>query len=220
MGHGDFDDYSPSEIMDEIASLCPIYSRVSYDALAEQVFTVFRSDMDTPKPTQLLYSSKEHRGIQWPLDELGDSGTQIMYEDGFSNRKADLITPEFESISAIESDGDYSAWLVPGRVLLQSDRDSKLETGRVNRIVRDELAQIHPELAKTAEVHQGEHVVVETAIGNVSAVVQLDDSVPIGAISITTLFGQLALELQESDEVDPMSKVVGLDIIPAKLVKA
>ncbi|MEC9308374.1 MAG: molybdopterin-dependent oxidoreductase [Chloroflexota bacterium] len=221
MGHGGFYRSSASDIMDEIASVCPIYAGVSYEKLAEQVFTVFRSGMDSPKPTQLLYSSKEYRGIQWPMSESVDGGTPVMYEGGFGNRKADLITPEFDTVldTTNEEDG-YTAWLVPGRVLLQSDRDSNLKKGRVNRIVRDELAQIHPELAKTAEVSQGEHVIVETARGNVSAVVQLDDSVPIGAISITTLFGQLALELQESDEIDPMSKVVGLDIIPAKLIKA
>ena len=52
-----------------------------------------------------------------------------------------------------------------------------------------------------------------------TAIVDIDDSVPVGSISITTLFGQLAVELQESEDIDPMSKVVGLNVLPARLVK-
>ena len=99
------------------------------------------------------------------------------------------------------------------------DRDSKLVPGRLNHLVRDELAQIHPSLAKEADVSQGDKIIVETAQGNLTAIVDIDDSVPVGSISITTLFGQLAVELQESEDIDPMSKVVGLNVLPARLVK-
>jgi hypothetical protein len=39
-------------------------------------------------------------------------------------------------------------------------------------------------------------------------------------IAVTTLFGQLAVELQSSEEMDPMSKVPALDIVPARVTKA
>jgi hypothetical protein len=43
--------------------------------------------------------------------------------------------------------------------------------------------------------------------------------VPPGVVAVTALFGQLAVDLQTSEELDPMSKVPGLDILPARLSK-
>jgi len=219
MGYANFSYRNPSEIMDEIASVSPIYSGVSYSKLAQQTFTVFSSGMDNPKPTQLLYSSKEHRGLQWPVLDQESLGTAVLYQESFKAGKAAWITPEFALEGKLTEGSEYSSWLVPGRVLLQSDRDSKLVPGRLNHLVRDELAQIHPSLAKEADVSQGDKIIVETAQGNLTAIVDIDDSVPVGSISITTLFGQLAVELQESEDIDPMSKVVGLNVLPARLVK-
>ena len=219
MGYANFSYRNPSEIMDEIASVSPIYSGVSYSKLAQQTFTVFSSGMDNPKPTQLLYSSKEHRGLQWPVLDQESLGTAVLYQESFKAGKAAWITPEFALKGKLTEGSEYSSWLVPGRVLLQSDRDSKLVPGRLNHLVRDELAQIHPSLAKEADVSQGDKIIVETAQGNLTAIVDIDDSVPVGSISITTLFGQLAVELQESEDIDPMSKVIGLNVLPARLVK-
>jgi hypothetical protein len=47
----------------------------------------------------------------------------------------------------------------------------------------------------------------------------LDDSVPRGAVAVTTLFGQLVTDLQASEDAEAMSRVPGLDILPARLVK-
>lgn len=219
MGYGNFSYQNASEIMDEIASVSPIYSGVSYSKLAQQTFTVFRSGMDNPKPTQLLYSSKEHRGLQWPVSDQESLGTSVLYQESFKTNNAAWVTPEYNQESKSTNDAEYSSWLVPGRVLLQSGRDTKLVSGRLNHLERDELAQIHPLMAKEANISQGDKIIVETSQGNLPAIVDIDESVPVGSISVTTLFGQLAVELQESEDIDPMSKVVGLNILPARLVK-
>ena len=54
MGFNGFDYPAEDAIMDEIASVSPIYSGVSYALLESQVSTVYRSDLENPKPTQLL----------------------------------------------------------------------------------------------------------------------------------------------------------------------
>ena len=60
---------------------------------------------------------------------------------------------------------------------------------------------------------------VETSRAQVRGLARLDDSVPPGVIAVTTLFGQMAVDLQTSEELNPMSKVPGLDILPARLSK-
>jgi hypothetical protein len=47
----------------------------------------------------------------------------------------------------------------------------------------------------------------------------LDESIPPGVISVTTLFGQMAVDLQSSKEKDPMSRAPSLEILPARIVK-
>ena len=222
MGASGFDHSSPSAVMDEIASISPIYSGVSYQLIDAQVSTVFRSGLDSPQPTQLLYSGKEHRGIQWPCTASRTAPTPVLYQDGFPSGKANPVTPEF-SAPEPHLDPDYSGWLVPGRVLLQPDQDATIEKGKsrgkLNRLVRDELVRLHPSYAGNELIGEGDPVQVDTPRGTHAGLARLDDTLPPGMIGITKLFGQLAVDLQVSEEKEPMSRVPGLDILPARISK-
>lgn len=218
MGYSGFDYPAAYAIMDEIASVCPIYSGVSYPLLESQVSTVFRSGLEMPKPTQVLYSGKERRGIQWPCTADDPSATPILYQNGFPNGKADPITPVFQAPEP-HLDSEYSGWFVPGRVLLQTDRETTVVTGKLNRLVRDELVSLHPSYAENELIKDGDPVEVVTPRGTWSGLARLDPSIPPGVISVTTLFGQLAVELQSSEEKNPMSKAPGLEILSARIAK-
>ena len=65
----------------------------------------------------------------------------------------------------------------------------------------------------------GDEVEVHTQGGNLTGQARLVDSVPSGVVAVTSLFGQLAVDLQDSQDPDPASKVPGLDICPARVVK-
>jgi predicted molibdopterin-dependent oxidoreductase YjgC len=218
MKAGGFDYSTSSEVMQEIAQLSPIYAGVSYRRLESEAVTVFRSSLDHPQPTQLLYSGKEHRGIQWPCVSADSPATPILYTDGFPGGKADLITPEFRPPGP-HLDSEFPAWFVPGRVLLQHDREIQIEKGRLNRVQREEWIQMHPSLAANWSIADGDAVEIETPRGRLLGTAKLDESVPPGVIAATALFGQLAVDLQTSEEMDPMSKVSGLDILPARLAR-
>ena len=218
MGFSGFDYAAEDAIMDEIASVSPIYSGVSYALLESQVSTVLRSGQESPKPTQVLYSGKVRRGIQWPCTSDAPSATPILYQDGFPNGKADPITPVFQVLEP-QLDSEYPGWFVPGRVLLQTDRETNVERGKLNRIVREELVCMHPSYAGNQSIQEGDAVEVVTPRGTWSGLARLDESVPPGVFSVTTLFGQLAVDLQSSEEKDPMSNVAGLEILPARISK-
>ena len=219
MGATGFDHASPAEVMDEIASISPIYSGVSYRLLDAQAVTVFRSGMDTPQPTQLLYSGKEQRGIQWPCTGEDPSSQPILYRDGFPGGLANPITPEFHAPEE-QANPDYPSWLVPGRVLLQQDHPAEVTRGKSNQLSREEWVAVNPADAAGCAVSEGETVEVITEKGRLSGVAKLDERIPPGTLSVTRLFGQLAVELQSSGENDPMSRVPGLEIVPARLAKS
>ena len=50
-------------------------------------------------------------------------------------------------------------------------------------------------------------------------VVRLNSSLPEGVIAVTGLFGKLAVQLENSAEPVPMSRVPRLDLEPARVVK-
>lgn len=218
MGFSGFDYVAEDAIMEEIASVSPIYSGVSYSRLESHVSTVFRSGPESPKPTQLLYSGKVNRGIQWPCTSDSPSATPILYKDGFPNGKADPITPVFQAPKP-NVDSEYPGWFVPGRVLLQTDRETTVERGKANRIVRAELVCMHPSYADSQLIQEGDSVEIVTPRGTWYGLARLYEAIPPGVFSVTTLFGQLAVDIQSSEEKIPMSKVAGLEILPARISK-
>ena len=217
MGAPGFIQASPSETMDEIARVAPVYAGVSYRSLANQGGLTFKTDLKSPQPTQVLYASREDRGLQWPVQD-GGKGTPVLHEGGFKDRRAEPTTPAFLSAD-VELDADFPLWFVPGRVLLQQEREIKIIQGRRNSIQRNEIVELNPVDAASMSIEEGANVVVEMSIGSLVGLATINEAVPVGVVASTSLFGQLAIDLQISDEMEPASRVPGLDIRPARLSK-
>ena len=212
-----FDFESSSQVMDEIASLVPIYRGVSHRRLEGEAILVARPDTSNPLPIQLLYSEKEHRGLQWPCSDEGHNGTPILYAEGFPEGRPHFVAPDFQVTSG-SRDG-YPLLFVPGRVLLQSQREIQIVTGRANRIERDELVELSSEDAASLNISEGDRVEVRTPQGSFVGTASLKEGAASGLVSSTRLFGQLAEELKAGEEPDPMSGVPGLVIAPARVAK-
>ncbi len=214
-----FDFASPALVMDEIAGLVPAYGGVSYRRLEAEAVLVARPDPSNPLPIQLLYSDKERPGLQWPCPSPEHGGRPVLYSDGFPGGKARLIAPDFKSVAPPERE-DYPLLFVPGRVLLQSERQIEVLKGRQNSIERDELVELNPEDAAGLGINDGEEVEVRTPFQRLRGRAAIQEGAPRGIVSSTGLFGQLAVELQASHSPDPMSGAQGLTIMPALVVKA
>ncbi|MDA1127157.1 MAG: molybdopterin-dependent oxidoreductase [Chloroflexi bacterium] len=217
MGVPGFQLASPSETMDEIARVAPIYAGISYRTLANQGGLVFKTDLTSPQPTQVLYASREDRGLQWPVLSDG-KGTPILYEGGFNDRKAEPITPAFVAAED-RADPDFPLWFVPGRVLLQQERDIEIVKGRRNTIRRDEFVELNPADAASWSITEGARVEVDMLIGRLAGLARINESIPVGVVASTSLFGQLAVDLQGSEEMEAATRVPGLDIRRARINK-
>ena len=155
--------------------------------------------------------------MQWPV-QSGGKGTSILYEGGFQDRKAEPITPSFVAAEN-GAHPDFPLWFVPGRVLLQQEREIKIVKGRRNSIKRDEFVELNPADAASMSIEDGDTVEVEMEIGRLAGLAHINESVPIGVVASTSLFGQLAIDLQSSEEMEPASRVPGLDIRRARISK-
>ena len=209
---------SSAQIMNEIAEVAPIYSGVSYQCLEEAGRMVFRTTLESPQPTQVLYSSREYPGIQWPWVEQQSSGTPTLFLDGFPSEKAEVETPQFRAAGP-GMDPEYPSWYAPGRVLLQHDRPIEVIKGKRNQIVSEVWLELNPADAAAQEIQEWDEVELVTSGYRLLGRARMLESVPPGVIANTSLFGQLALDLAASEAMDPASQVPGLDTLPARISK-
>lgn len=209
---------TPAEIMDEIARLVPIYGGISHRRLESEGSLVLRTQLESPQPTQVLYASKQHKGLQWPCLDPGHPGTAALYSDGFPDRKAILLTPSLFTSAPVLPEG-YGFWFVPGRVLLQQNREMEIVKGKRNRIKREEWVDVNPDDAASLDLAEGAKVAVQTAEGQLPGVARFNVALPRGVVASTALFGQLAIDMEASEEFDPAPMLPGLDVRPARLIK-
>ena len=178
---------------------------------------MLRTQLESPQPTQVLYASKQHRGLQWPCPDVKHPGTSTLYADGFGENKAVPITPSFLASAPVPPD-DYPLWFAPGRVLLQQHREMEVVKGKRNRIMREEWIEINPTDGAEMNLAEGDKVSVRTADGQIPGVARFNPKLPRGTVSSTALFGQLAIDMQASDDFDPAPLLGGLDVRPAQLI--
>ncbi|MDO8749836.1 MAG: molybdopterin-dependent oxidoreductase [Dehalococcoidia bacterium] len=220
MGAQGFGFQSTAEVFDEIASLAPIYGGISHRRLLKEATITLRPDPVNPQPTQLLHSDRVSRGIQWPCPDASAPGTPVLYSDGFPMGRARLM-PLSAPPAASRPTTEFPLLFVPGRVLLQGERDSGVaRVGGVNLVARQELVEIHPLDMAEAGIQDGDVVDVVLPTGQrISGMASLSQRAHRGVVSMTTLFGELATRLQASEAPDPMARVPGLTISAARLEK-
>ena len=215
---GLFPEMTPAEVMEELARVAPIYGGVSHERLESEGKLVLRTHLESPQPTQVLYASKQHRGLQWPCYDAQHPGTASLYDGGFSGKKAVMLTPNF-SKDAPETLQEYPLWFTPGRVLLQQHREMEVVKGKRNRILREEWVEINPVDAADMDLSEGEKVGIQMSDRLLPGVARFNSAIPKGTVSSTGLFGQLAIDMEASEEFDPAPMLPGLEVRPARLVR-
>ena len=219
MGHAGFGSPSAAETMDEIARVTPIYGGVSYQRLEASGGLVFRTHLDSPQPTQVLYSGREHRGIQWPCPSPDAETTPTLYVGGFPGQKADFETPQFRVVES-PRDSSYPALLVPGRGAAPGRPGIRGGQGAAqpHRQGRPAGAQSRgtppPGTFRTATGWRPRTAATASPAGRWFCRPYLP-----GVIGVTSLFGQMVLELQDSTHPVPASRLPGLRIRPARIAK-
>ena len=219
IGADEFGAYTPAETMEEIGKLATIYRGISHQRLEKEGSLVLRTQLESPQPTQVLYAGRQHKGIQWPCPEANHPGTPTLFLEGFGERKAEPMTPSF-NLPVPQAPSAYPLWFAPGRVLLQQNRSMEVTKGKRNQIQREEWVEMNPADAAETGVAEGDKVAIETMGGLLPGVARLNDSLPIGLLGTTGLFGQLAIDMEASSEPDPAAMIQGLEVRPARLIKA
>jgi len=184
MGAPGFDYASPSEILDEIASVTPIYGGISYDRL-------------------------ETVGLQWPCRDANHPGTQYLHADRFArpNGKAQLVPLTYKQ-SAEVADDEYPLILTTDRSLYHYH--SATMTRRVDGLEAldsNEWLKLSPADAARYGIDDGEWVEVYSRRGKVRVRAKVTDICPPGVCSMTFHFHESRTNEITNPALDPVAKI-------------
>ena len=191
-----FDFSEVSEIMDEIASLTPIYGGISYERI-------------------------EHGGLQWPCPDRDHPGTRFLYRDGFKKPEGrGVFQPLTYRPSAELPDHAYPLILTTERSLyhFHTSTMSRRVNG-LNILRKEELVEMNPADAEKLGIEDGDSVKVTSRRGEVTAHARVTEVSPPGVVSMTFHFAESPTNELTNSALDPVAKIPETKVCAVRVEK-
>jgi len=171
----------PSEIMDEVAKLTPLFAGVSYDRL---------DDAD---------------GLQWPVLSPNHPGTLLMHGERFPRGKATFVAVDYLPPGESPSE-EYPFLLITGRILQHYNCGSQTRRTGILNVVDSDVLEIHPEDAARLGLLEGQLIRLVSARGEARLPVGLSERVMPGQLFTSFHFPGTDINVLLSSSADESSK--------------
>jgi formate dehydrogenase alpha subunit len=173
---------SAGQIMEEIASLTPIYGGVRFDRL-------------------------DDGGLLWPCPDVSHPGTSFLYRDIFARGRGKFhgvgYIPPAESISR-----DYPLILTTGRVLEHWHTGTMSRRSRVlSELHPDGVVEMHPGDAAKLGLIEHDLIVLSSKRGKLEAPVHITEKLPPGLVFMPFHWREAAANILTNDALDPVAKI-------------
>jgi formate dehydrogenase alpha subunit len=180
------------EIMDEIATLSPIYGGISYDRI-------------------------ESLGLQWPCPDKDHPGTKYLHKDKFTRGKGKFHAVKYRP-PAEETSKEYPFVLTTGRQLYQFHTGTMTRKSPViEQVSPTGYVEINSGDAKTLGLNEGDSVEVATRRGKVSTLAKVTDMIESGWIFMPFHFSEGPANMLTSDALDPIAKIPEFKVCAASI---
>jgi len=195
MGEEGFDYESPSQIMEEINAVTPIYGGITYDRLGKN-------------------------GLQWPCPDEDDPGTKFLHEGQFArpNGLGQFVPLTYKESAEIANE-EYPLILTTDRSLYHYHGSTM--TRRVEGLVDldpEEWLKINPADAERFDIADGEWVEVLSRRGRVRVRAKVTDTCPVGVTSMTFHFAEAPTNELTNPALDPVAKIPETKVSAVKVV--
>jgi formate dehydrogenase alpha subunit len=190
-----FEFSSPAEIMDEMASVTPIFAGITHERVDTKV-------------------------LRWPVPAKDHAGTRILHAQKFTRGQGQFApvrhTPPAEVVSE-----EYPFILTTGRNLFQfhtgtmTRRSPKLE-----REAPEPYVEIRGDDAKRLGIEDGDRVSVSSRRGSISLKARVTDRIIPGSIFIPFHYAEAAANWLTNAALDPASNIPELKVCAAKIERA
>jgi formate dehydrogenase major subunit len=186
---------SEAEIMDEVASLTPTFSGVSFKFLDEV------------------------GSVQWPCNEKAPMGTPIMHIDNFVRGKGLFIETAYVPTDE-RTNRKFPLILTTGRTLSQYNVGA--QTRRTENVIwyHEDLLEIHPSDAELRGIRTGDRVSLSSRKGDITLEAIITERVPPGVVYTTFHDPETGANVVTTEYSDwatncPEYKVTAVQVAPA-----
>jgi len=194
MGHP-FDYESAQDVMEEIASLTPIYGGIHYDRL-------------------------DNYGLQWPCVDRLDPGTPILHEGKFTRGLGKFHAVEYQPPAESVSE-DYPLILTTGRVLEHWHTGSMSRRSEVlNTLNPGGSVDIHPNDALKMGIVDGDLLSIASERGKIETPVRITDETAPGLAFMAFHWRESPVNALTNDALDPAAKIPEFKVTAVKAVLA
>ena len=183
------------EILDEIASVSPIYGGMSFERI-------------------------DSLGLQWPCPDKDHPGTKYLHKGKFTRGKGKFHPVEFKDPAELPSK-KFPFVLSTGRLLYQFHTGTMTRKSSViNQVSPTGFVEIHTNDAKRLDITDGETVEVATIRGKVSTLAKVTDNIGKGWLFMPFHFREGPANMLTIDALDPLAKIPEYKVCAAAIRKA
>lgn len=189
-----FDFKNPSEIMDEIAKVTPIYGGISYDRI-------------------------DKVGLQWPCPDKNHAGTKYLHKDKFARGKGRFFELIYKPSKELP-DKDYPLMLTTDRSIYHFHTGTMTRKVKgLDELNKEELVKLNPVDAEKLGISDSEKVKIRSRRGEITSKVKITDIVPPGLVSMTFHFFESPTNVLTNAALDPVAKIPETKICAVKVEK-
>jgi predicted molibdopterin-dependent oxidoreductase YjgC len=182
------------KIMDEIASVCPIYGGISFERI-------------------------DSVGLQWPCLDKDHPGTRFLHEETFKRGKGKFHAVEYKAANELP-DEKYPFVLTTGRQLYQFHTGTMIRKSAViNQVSPTGYVEIHPDDAQRLQISAGENVEVITRRGRITTPARVTANIKKGWLFIPFHFRESPANMLTNDALDPIAKIPEFKVCAAAVNK-
>jgi predicted molibdopterin-dependent oxidoreductase YjgC len=192
MGHP-FNYESAEDIMEEIASLAPIYGGIHYDRL-------------------------DGYGLQWPCVDRRDPGTPILHRGKFTRGLGKFHAVDYKPPAEVVS-ADYPLILTTGRVLEHWHTGSMSRRSDVlDKLNPNASVDIHPTDALKLGIVEGDLLAIASAHGKIETPVRITDETSPGLAFMAFHWHESPANVLTNDALDPTAKIPEFKVTAVRAV--
>ncbi len=184
----------PSEIMDEIKQITPIYGGISYNRI-------------------------EKVGLSWPVWDDNHPGTAILHSKKFSRGKGRFLPMDYLD-PAETPDEEYPLILTTGRNLFHFHTGEMTHRSKGLHERRPfEITEVNTKDAETLGIVDGQRVKISSRRGTLEAIIKVTDKIIEGVVFMTFHYRESAANLLTNDVLDPYAKIPELKVAAVRIDK-
>ncbi len=184
----------PSDIMEEINDLTPIYEGINYVKL-------------------------EKTGLQWPCNEENPKGSKYLYQEGFKNKVLKFQTTNYIS-PAEKFDSEHNFIMITGRTQYHpyTGTTSK-RSDPIEKHQPDPYVEINEKDAKELGIKEDDEIKISSRNQEFNAHAKINQEVQLGQVFIPIHFRESPANKIANAEVDPESQIPELKLTAVKIEK-